>query len=105
MRDIWWRSVEHKSKEENDFIVNHFKKIMQRPFWIGIHDTQEENNWQWGSSNLNKRPGDFFNWAPNEPSNAYNNEDCGTIHVNGQWNDRTCSDLLPFICEADPQID
>jgi hypothetical protein len=75
------------------------------PFWIGIHDTQEENNWQWSSSNGNKRPDDFFNWAPNEPNNAYNNEDCGTIYANGQWNDRTCSDFLPFICEAAPQID
>ncbi|XP_060555281.1 low affinity immunoglobulin epsilon Fc receptor-like [Ruditapes philippinarum] len=48
-----------KSKEENDFIANHIKKI-QRSFWIGIHDTQEENNWQWSSSNGNQRPSDFF---------------------------------------------
>ena len=73
-------------------------------YWIGIHDTHMENVWQWSSSKGSLGLGHFTNWAPNEPNNVGNNEDCGTITTNGKWNDYICYHYLPFICEAEPQL-
>ncbi|XP_060556957.1 perlucin-like protein [Ruditapes philippinarum] len=94
--------VRIESKEENDFIVANIKGSTSG-FWIGLDDTQKENNWQWSSSEGTQSLGKFSNWAPGEPNNDRGDEDCGEIFAKmskiGKWNDAPCSTKLPYICE------
>lgn len=41
----------------------------------------------------------YSNWAPGEPNNSSNREDCIEIFVNGKWNDTECKGTRLVICE------
>ena len=42
----------------------------------------------------------YFNWAPSEPNNSLNREDCVVFYGNnGKWNDWKCSGSTYFMCE------
>ncbi|RVE44445.1 hypothetical protein evm_010922 [Chilo suppressalis] len=44
----------------------------------------------------------YSTWAENEPNNALNNENCGSIFKNdGKLNDVSCTHLYGFICEKE----
>ncbi|XP_060556676.1 hepatic lectin-like [Ruditapes philippinarum] len=88
------------NKRENNFIKNTIKRSYPVSYWFGLHDTQSENFWQWSSSNGTYSLGKFSNWAPDEPNNAFGNEDCSVIWGNGEWNDIDCSLKMTFICET-----
>ncbi|XP_060597363.1 asialoglycoprotein receptor 1-like [Ruditapes philippinarum] len=88
--------VRIENKEENDFIMDNILGG-KYGFWIGLDDTQNENNWQWRSSEGTQKLGNFSSWAPGEPNDKFGDEDCGMIiaqdvHDNkGLWNDDQCS--------------
>ncbi|KAK3507419.1 hypothetical protein QTP70_020383 [Hemibagrus guttatus] len=63
--------------------------------WIGLSDEVKEREWKWvDGTTLNTS---FSYWAEGEPNNA-GEEDCAVIS-GSIWNDRKCSDKLPWICE------
>ncbi|XP_070535732.1 macrophage mannose receptor 1-like [Ptychodera flava] len=85
--------------DEQSFLsgrIDNAKALM----WIGLHDMGSESNWEW----VDGTTFGFQNWAPGEPSNSGNVEDC--VHLEyeqskiGEWNDRTCTHYLGFICKA-----
>lgn len=39
-----------------------------------------------------------FSWAPGEPNNYNNNEDCTVQYSNGRWNDANCANRYRFAC-------
>jgi len=50
--------------------------------------------------------GAYENWAPTEPNNTDEDENCTAISVlgannrqSGDWDDRDCDTALPFVCE------
>jgi hypothetical protein len=44
----------------------------------------------------------YNTWAENEPNNALDNEDCGSLFRNdGKLNDVYCTEPYPFICEKE----
>lgn len=40
----------------------------------------------------------YTKWAPGEPNNAHNNENCLMVGFNG-YNDLLCTDLKPYVCK------
>lgn len=44
----------------------------------------------------------YSEWTANEPNNALNNENCGSIFKNdGKLNDLDCTHYYGFICETE----
>ncbi|KAL0842207.1 hypothetical protein ABMA28_014368 [Loxostege sticticalis] len=41
----------------------------------------------------------YSNWAPGEPNNANDNEDCVIMRRDGTLNDVNCNDKNPFVCK------
>jgi hypothetical protein len=66
--------------------------------WTGGNDISVEGDYRWQSSDSKMN---FTNWARKEPSVIHKGreEDCVELMKNGQWNDRDCYYLNPFICE------
>ncbi|XP_010188290.1 PREDICTED: C-type lectin domain family 17, member A-like [Mesitornis unicolor] len=84
------------SEQENKFLAN---RIMEnRVFWLGLSDAHKEDDWQWVDGL--PLPLYFRFWNNGEPNNVgHQGEDCATILPNGRWNDATCSNTEPWICE------
>lgn len=62
-------------------------------WWIGLYD--DVSSWRWS---LNKsRPG-FTRWASGQPDNTDGYENCVTMNISGDWNDRNCSERRAFNC-------
>ena len=94
----------------------------ERLVQLGASDQDDEDEWFWTSNaaafdgfqfwdgNAAEDGGDpvgnaYANWGPGEPNNS-DNEDCGALSVSGtetrapgQWDDRSCLEELPFLCE------
>ncbi|XP_072020401.1 macrophage mannose receptor 1-like [Amphiura filiformis] len=72
---------------------------IRRNLWIGLHDLSGEGNFEWSDSTSI----DFTNWAPGEPNNAGNGEDCvhltAAYHNVGMWNDLECDRQENYICK------
>jgi hypothetical protein len=84
---------------------------------IGGSDDEEDGNWTWVGSEVapdgfqfwsgddeGEAVGDaYVDWGNGEPSS--DNEHCAAMRVlgpapeRGQWDDRSCSEELPFLCE------
>ena len=80
--------VDIRSKEENDFIVEHFWAGL-----IGLNDFSEEGNYTW----VDGTEATWANWAISE-GNAHN-ERCAFITYAG-WYDVECYRTdLKFICK------
>jgi hypothetical protein len=89
---------------------------------IGASDEDDEDEWFWignaaaldgfqfwegngADDGGDTVGGAYANWADGEPNNQ-NTEDCGLMSISGtdgrepgQWDDRSCLDELPFLCE------
>ncbi|KAL2099694.1 hypothetical protein ACEWY4_004088 [Coilia grayii] len=68
-------------------------------YWIGLNDIVEEGVWEWSD-------GTVFNpllayWRPNQPDNWQDDEDCGQVDSNGQWNDESCGVRRRYICKRE----
>ncbi len=69
------------------------------PYWIGLGDAEVEGRHEW----IDGAALTFENWRYGEPENGggpYTNEDCAEIEPTGEWDDQSCSDLQPYVCEA-----
>ena len=66
--------------------------------WTGGNDLDLEGQYKWDYS---KTTFNYTNWLPGEPNgdSNMNTRDCVDMFWTGQWNDRTCTHLGPFICE------
>ncbi|CAI5648806.1 unnamed protein product [Oreochromis niloticus] len=43
---------------------------------------------------------EFRNWAPGEPNNQNDNEECGQMAGNGEWNDVPCYLKFVAVCSS-----
>ncbi|XP_078696201.1 alpha-N-acetylgalactosamine-specific lectin-like [Branchiostoma floridae x Branchiostoma belcheri] len=65
--------------------------------WIGLNDQREEGNYEWADGTP---LGDYNAWAPGQPDNYQDKEDCIHRHpLTGEWNDIPCHLPLPFVCQ------
>ncbi|XP_056147018.1 macrophage mannose receptor 1 [Lampris incognitus] len=84
------------SQEELSFLTAH----MPGESWVGLNDINEENHFKYtDGSNA-----DFLLWAPNQPDNWQQNEDCVQLrganhHEAGKLNDDFCTSTKEFICK------
>ncbi|XP_041666073.1 macrophage mannose receptor 1 [Cheilinus undulatus] len=83
-------------EEELSFIVAH----MPAQAWIGYNDINVEGTWV----NIDGSDADFELWAPSQPDNWQNNEDCAHIRgpghsEAGKYNDDFCTATKEFICK------
>ncbi|XP_020634878.3 hepatic lectin [Pogona vitticeps] len=84
-----------KSLAEQNFLQT---RTRNERFWIGLHDLHTEGEWKWldGSNYITG----FKNWKTGEPNTYLNqDEDCGQLWINGQWNDFVCTSNSYYICE------
>jgi hypothetical protein len=120
-----------ETPEENDFLVERIE-VADVPAsaseevltYIGASDSGDEGNWIWrgrgaipngfqfwqgesADSGGRAVGGAYANWAPTEPNNTDDDENCAAISVLGEnnrqpgnWDDRDCDAALPFVCEA-----
>lgn len=69
-------------------------------YWIGIRKVNQQ--WTWiGTQKLLTE--EAKNWAPGEPNNKQNNEDCVEIYIKrdkdtGMWNDERCDKKKLALC-------
>ncbi|KAA8584470.1 hypothetical protein FQN60_008255 [Etheostoma spectabile] len=84
------------SEEELSFLTAH----MPGEAWVGLNDINVENQWVYTDGT----PSDLLPWAPNQPDNWENNEDCAHLrgmdhHEPGKLNDDFCTSTKEFICK------
>uniref|UniRef100_A0A3Q2PGH8 Mannose receptor C-type 2 n=1 Tax=Fundulus heteroclitus TaxID=8078 RepID=A0A3Q2PGH8_FUNHE len=67
--------------------------------WIGLNDLDLSGGWQWSDSS----PVKFLNWDQDQPSHA-EEENCVVLRSesSGRWQNRDCSDALPYACKKRP---
>ena len=98
--------VKVESREENDFIIT---KVLptdkEENYWIGLSDSDNENDWKWTDGTRLDSDG-YKNWRGPEPDNHNGNEDCVVIvrqstdpYHYGKWSDNSCSLEKKYICE------
>jgi len=90
---------------ENNFVFDQIKNDqgVVLATWIGFHDLQQQDSWQWvdGSDNT------YTNWEPGQPDNWQDapagTEDCAEFYEGypGTWNDQTCGYTRFYVCERD----
>ncbi|XP_794280.1 perlucin-like protein [Strongylocentrotus purpuratus] len=87
--DLW------KSLIDESFLVGG-----QRTYWIGLHDVQNENFFEWSDGT----PMDYSMWCSGEPNNS-GGEDCVSPLSRGsndfdrqKWNDFDCGTRKPYFC-------
>ncbi|XP_037617782.1 galactose-specific lectin nattectin-like [Sebastes umbrosus] len=68
--------------------------------WVGMTDREEEGTWVWvDGTPVNK---DGLIWAPGQPDDAFDGEDCGDLRTMIDFiglNDVSCSVRIRWICE------
>lgn len=68
-------------------------------FLLGLNDRAKELVFEW-SSGKPLLPGSYTNWKPKEPQDTSGSSNCvRMIAENGQWEDASCNQINPYICE------
>ncbi|XP_071751059.2 uncharacterized protein LOC139908314 [Centroberyx gerrardi] len=88
--------VSFHSQEELSFLTAH----MPGEAWAGLNDINMENQFVYTDGSA----ADLLPWAPNQPDNWQDNEDCVQIrgmnhHEPGKLNDDFCTSTKEFICK------
>ena len=97
---------------ENGFIRTTADAHGMGEVWIGIEDPTNTFHWQWpdgtefwnGSASGGPVGGLYNNWGANKPS-GNSNRDCASMLTSafaGTWSDRSCTSVLPYVCERYP---
>ena len=101
------------NQDENSFVFDYWQSSLVtgctssnsrslNSVWIGLNDIDTEGSMVWSDGSSQ----DFTKWRPNQPDdNGNHNEDC--VHIKNQggylfgddWNDITCTTLMPFVCK------
>lgn len=73
--------------------------------WLGITDEAREGQWR----TVDGLGVDHVDWKDGEPNDAWPGEDCAEMlgdedppGMQGLWNDTSCSELRPYVCEWRP---
>ncbi|CAH1796584.1 unnamed protein product [Owenia fusiformis] len=83
------------SDDDNNFIWGLVKDSAIDKYFIGLNELDQDKGYVWTDGT----PGDYLNWAPNEPNDAGGSERCVSMYVRtAQWNDDHCTTERPFIC-------
>ena len=102
------------SAEEDDFFSTNTAALAAGDWWLGGF-RDEMFVWRWPDGSVFWRGGPegmpesgaFADWKPGEPNNASTTspapERCLALTPQGDWNDRACELLLPYVCERIPQ--
>ena len=80
----------------NDAVIQEARKTVTTSpsFFLGIQDSNSQNNWQYISSKENVS---WFNWHSGEPNTQ--NYNCVYGSSDDTWSDKPCSQKLGSICE------
>ncbi len=86
------------TQDEFDFLVSTFAPYH---IWIGGNDYQVEGVFRWVAG---PEAGQLVNmtngfWAPNQPDNHQNNEDCMDFWDHSRLNDHACSHVFAYFVE------
>jgi cysteine-rich repeat protein len=79
--------------EEQDFVASQ----AAFGFWIGGTDARREGTFEWADG----EPFVFRRFAPGEPDDTWNTDDCVLFGPDRLWHDRRCEHPHPFLCEID----
>uniref|UniRef100_A0A8C3T3G5 C-type lectin domain-containing protein n=1 Tax=Chelydra serpentina TaxID=8475 RepID=A0A8C3T3G5_CHESE len=80
------------TKEEQAFLVK--TRTKSRVYWLGLSDQKVERQWHW----VDGSPLKLSFWSTGEPNDS-SDEDCGTMALDGRWNDINCYMTDYWICE------
>ncbi|XP_050780950.1 hepatic lectin-like isoform X5 [Gopherus flavomarginatus] len=78
--------------QKRAFLVKNRTK--SRVYWLGLSDKKVENQWLW----VDGSPLKLSFWSTGEPNDS-SDEDCGTMAIDGRWNDINCYWTDYWICE------
>ncbi|XP_059832555.1 C-type lectin BPL-like isoform X3 [Hypanus sabinus] len=86
-------------EEHNQFIQDLIKRNnpAQTSTWIGLSDCHKEGVYLWTDGSAT----DFTKWKHDQPEGKEERENCVITNsegIGGTWDDRVCSDELPFVC-------
>jgi hypothetical protein len=99
------------TQDENDFLGSTgatFLVFALNGFaFIGANDQAVAGEWRWVDGTLFWQGGaagvavadEFSHWAASSPSNS-GIQQCAGLLDTGEWQVRSCTALVPFICEA-----
>jgi hypothetical protein len=85
---------------EDAWLMGAVGSLASRGWWIGLSDRALEGAWVWDGP-----PSSYTNWCLGEPNDYGGLEDCAetgytcSTEVRTAWNDDTCTDLEPYVCE------
>ncbi|CAH1258875.1 MRC1 [Branchiostoma lanceolatum] len=87
-----------RDQATHEFLIN-LKNQVDRDAWffLGFDDRIQEGEWLYVDGT---HLGTFQPWAPGEPNNKNNEEDCGMMFDYNTWNDVRCFKELKFICQT-----
>ena len=99
-----WQEAEDICKQEGGHLAmvktqathDYVTKTWNNDFWIGVNDISQEGNYQF----VDGSPVMTAFWAPRQPDNHENKEDC--IHympIKQKWNDNRCNVKKSFLCQ------
>ncbi|OWF44612.1 Perlucin [Mizuhopecten yessoensis] len=86
----------------NEIHINRTARIEN--YWVDGSDLLAEGEWMWvGTPGYSQYITSFTHWAPGQPDNNNNGEDCMLIKFNLKlfWSDERCTTSGSFICEAE----
>jgi len=75
--------------------------------WIGVEDPLKTLHWQWpdgvqfwtGAASGSSVGGLYSAWSANNPTGTPVRNCASMLGGSVQWSDRSCSSLLPYVCE------
>lgn len=80
------RLLEITSEQEQQIVEELLKSGTYDFYWLGLTDVETEGTFKWESGAALS----YTNWSENEPNNAGEGEDYGTLYrSSGKWNDVT----------------
>ncbi|XP_050730814.1 C-type mannose receptor 2-like [Eriocheir sinensis] len=104
----WWeaqrRCVEEgadlvsiHSLEENYWLQEKVMSLGVSAVWTGGRVWAQEEGYRW----MDASPLAFSNWAPGEPNNVHDQEDCLALYTRrqGYWNDQNCGTPEGRVCK------
>lgn len=86
--------VVHSAEEETALAELMMERTGASNFWIGLSDLEVEGRFSW----VDGSPLDFTSFAPGEPNDENDGEDCVLLRFDGLWNDQPCNLELPAAC-------
>ena len=92
-----------KSETDNDNVYDaSIDAGINSKIWIGATDSVTDGTWIWndGTGVIDYY---YTNWEYGEP-NGGTSENCLEYRTSGEWNDASCSNEKPFVCNYNAAI-